>query len=214
MEQWWGINCQPSCDDAIIWPWITTDSRSVDWPFNTDSNWGTLTNSYPLSHIIAILSHQERIAIRESPYCKMIRAPYVIRPMRSIFSLNQLWIMEFPMKSYHMGHYYKNGQSNPRVFIAPSKYIQGPGRILRNSPPVGVIQHTGEYICSISPLKKDRFCLILGSKGGMQRYGDQSSFVWIWLMCSCFFLAEEWYRVCVCRYRTPMQVHLCDHDHR
>ena len=87
---------------------------------------------------------------------------------------NQLRIMEFPMKSYHMGHYYKNGQSNPRVFIAPSKYIQGPGMIKFRSLLVGVIAYTGEYICSISPLKKDRFCLILGSKGGMQRYGDQS----------------------------------------
>ena len=35
--------------------------------------------------------------------------------------------MEFPMKSYHMVQYYKHADSNPRVFIAPSKYIQGPG---------------------------------------------------------------------------------------
>lgn len=82
--------------------------------------------------------------------------------------------MEFPMKSYHMGHYYKNGESNPRVFIAPSKYIQGPGICNSNTSFPGVIQYTGEYICSISPLKKERSCLILGSKGRMQRYGDQS----------------------------------------
>lgn len=37
--------------------------------------------------------------------------------------------MEFPMKSYHMVQYYKHEDSNPRVFIAPSKYIQGPGII-------------------------------------------------------------------------------------
>ena len=83
--------------------------------------------------------------------------------------------MEFPMKSYHMGHYYKNGESNPRVFIAPSKYIQGPGIFNSNNSFAGVIKYTGEYICSISPLKKERSCLILGSKGGMQRYGEQSS---------------------------------------
>ena len=139
------------------------------------------------------LSSQERNSIRESPNCQMIRVTYVIRSLRSIYLLNQLRIMDFPMKSYHMGHYYKNAQSNPRVFIAPSKYIQGPGRSVLYCSPVGVIQYTGEYICSISPLKKDRFCLILGSKGGMQRYGDKSSFIWIWLMNSLFFLAEEWY---------------------
>ena len=33
------------------------------------------------------------------------------------------------MKPYHMVQYYKNDQSTPRVFIAPSKYIQGPGMI-------------------------------------------------------------------------------------
>lgn len=33
------------------------------------------------------------------------------------------------MKSYHMVQYYKHEDSNPRVFIAPSKYIQGPGII-------------------------------------------------------------------------------------
>lgn len=33
------------------------------------------------------------------------------------------------MKSYHMVQYYKHEDSNPRVFIAPSKYIQGPGTI-------------------------------------------------------------------------------------
>ena len=34
------------------------------------------------------------------------------------------------MKSYHMVQYYKHEDSNPRVFIAPSKYIQGPGTIM------------------------------------------------------------------------------------
>ena len=38
--------------------------------------------------------------------------------------------MDFPMKTYHMVQYYKHPDSNPRVFIAPSKYIQGPGCFL------------------------------------------------------------------------------------
>ena len=37
------------------------------------------------------------------------------------------------MKSYHMVQYYKHADSNPRVFIAPSKYIQGPGIIIINN---------------------------------------------------------------------------------
>ncbi|KAM7457552.1 hypothetical protein BLSTO_01686 [Blastocystis sp. subtype 1] len=69
--------------------------------------------------------------------------------------------MEFPMKSYHMVQYYKHADSNPRVFIAPSKYIQGPG----------VVKYLGDYICSISPLKKDRSCLLLCSEGGIRRFG-------------------------------------------
>lgn len=37
------------------------------------------------------------------------------------------------MKSYHMVQYYKHADSNPRVFIAPSKYIQGPGIVFLNN---------------------------------------------------------------------------------
>ncbi|CBK24861.2 uncharacterized protein [Blastocystis hominis] len=71
--------------------------------------------------------------------------------------------MEFPMKSYHMVQYYKHADSNPRVFIAPSKYIQGPG----------VINYLGDYVCSISPLSKERACIILISEGGIKRFGEK-----------------------------------------
>ena len=83
--------------------------------------------------------------------------------------------MEFPMKSYHMVQYYKHADSNPRVFIAPSKYIQGPGYSYVYLWLLGVVKYLGDYICSISPLKKDRSCLLLCSEGGIRRFGAKST---------------------------------------
>ena len=82
--------------------------------------------------------------------------------------------MEFPMKSYHMVQYYKHENSNPRVFIAPSKYIQGPGYNLIFVLSLGVLQYLGDYICSISPLKKERSCIVLALQGGIKRFGEAS----------------------------------------
>lgn len=83
--------------------------------------------------------------------------------------------MEFPMKPYHMVQYYKNENSIPRVFIAPSKYIQGPGKIKYHFViALGVINYLGEYIKSISPLKQDRSCIVLCSQGGEKRFGEKS----------------------------------------
>ena len=79
------------------------------------------------------------------------------------------------MKSYHMVQYYKHADSIPRVFIAPSKYIQGSGKILIGiSKALGVINYLGDYICSISPRKENRSCVILISQGGIHRFGEKS----------------------------------------
>ncbi|KAK8789949.1 hypothetical protein WA158_006729 [Blastocystis sp. Blastoise] len=67
------------------------------------------------------------------------------------------------MKSYHMKNYFTREIDNPRLFISPSKYIQGPN----------VLSNIGKYIVGISPFNEKRSVIVVSSAGGLKRFQER-----------------------------------------
>lgn len=85
------------------------------------------------------------------------------------------------MKTYHMKNYFAREVENPRFFISPNKYIQGPGiATLFVSFPIaslGVLKSIGKYIVGISPFNEKRSVIVVASQGGIRRFKETSMLI-------------------------------------
>ena len=80
-----------------------------------------------------------------------------------------------------MKNYFAREVENPRFFISPNKYSQGPGiATLFVSFPIaslGVLKSIGKYIVGISPFNEKRSVIVVASQGGIRRFKETSMLI-------------------------------------